>query len=149
MDPQNMQHVPVSYAVVIIGILLGLIGIIYRNLTSEHTDAATKAKECEERLRQNIKEVRSEMKVLEDKTPDKDTCILCSQLAEEKFQNIHGRIEYLKTMSKENHSAIVLTLSQLHRTVDSINSCVAKLSVSAQLAQSEDPTGGLHGKSSI
>jgi len=36
MEVGNMQHVPISYVIVITGVLFGLIGVIYRNLTKEH-----------------------------------------------------------------------------------------------------------------
>jgi len=75
------------------------------------------------------------VKDLEAKTPDKDTCILCSQLADEKFNNLHGRIAELKVLGKENHAAMVLTLGQLHQTVDAISSCVSKLTVGVGLEE--------------
>jgi hypothetical protein len=141
--------IPISYVLVGVTIMVGLIGIIYRNLSKsldlamaavgktdtknvlEFKEVRKEMKEASTNVNTACKEVRSEMKEIEEKTPDKDTCILCSKLAEEKFQNINNRIDELKTIHRENHTALVSTLGELHSSVNSINACVIKLSTDA------------------
>lgn len=97
--------------IVFIGVvLMALIGLIYRNLDAK------------------ILSVNTEVAVLKTTATDRDTCLLRTQLNEEKFANINHRMNDVKEQNKEYHEALKGSLSELHKSVESIRECVTKLS---------------------
>lgn len=90
-----------------LGIPTALVGVIYKNLEAKIATAKD----------ENKSQVSME------------TCRLISQLNEEKFINIHNRVNDVRSSNKEYQEALNKSLSKLHANVDSIRECVAKLSV--------------------